>query len=349
MSDIKSLLEKLSNAHGISGREAAVQQIVKDEITSYVDEIRIDELGNLIATKNGEKPSILIEAHADEIGLMVMHIDEKGFVYFIKIGSWFDQTLLNQRVIIHARSGAIVGVIGSKPPHFMTIEDKKKIVEAKDMFIDVGCRSQKEVEDLGISVGTPISIDRTFATMHGDIVTGKAFDNRAGLVIMIEALKRTKSKSSIYAVATVQEEVGLKGARVAAFGLNPDIAIATDVSPCGDHPGIDKANIHLEVGKGPVIAVADGSGRGFIATPNVVEWLVGAANDLNMPIQLEASDGGTTDASAIYITRSGIPTGSINVASRYSHSPVEIVSLNDIDKAADLIAKALEIAPKYFR
>jgi putative aminopeptidase FrvX len=328
MTDIKSLLEKLSNAHGISGWEGSVQEIVKDEIASFVDEVRVDSLGNLIATRKGDRPSVMIEAHADEIGLMVKQVDEKGFIGFIRIGAWFDQTLLNQRVVIHTRSGPVIGVIGSKPPHVMRDEDRKKVVEARDMFIDIGCSSQKEVEDLGIRAGTPISIDRAFASLKGDKVTGKAFDNRAGLIVMIEALKRTKAKSTIYAVATVQEEVGLKGAKVSAFDLNPDIAI--------------------ETGKGPVVVVADASGRGIIATPLVIEWLVGTAKEFDIPVQLEASDGGTTDATAIYQTRSGIPTGVISVATRYIHSPVEVLSLSDIDKAADLMAKALETAPRYF-
>jgi endoglucanase len=158
--------------------------------------MRVDSLGNLIATKKGERPSIMIEAHAGEIGLMVKQVDEKGFIRFIRIGGWFDQTLLNQRVIVHTRSGSVVGVIGSKPPHVMKEEERKKVVEARDMFIDIGCTSQRQVEDLGIQIGTPISIDRTFANLLGDRVTGKAFDNRAGLIVMIEALKRTKAKST---------------------------------------------------------------------------------------------------------------------------------------------------------
>ena len=348
MSDIKSLLERLSNAHGISGWEGSIQQIVKEELAAYVDEIRIDVLGNLIATKKGEKPSIMIEAHADEIGLMAKQVDEKGFIRFIRIGGWFDQTLLNQRVIIHTRSGPVVGVIGSKPPHVMKEEDRKKVVEARDMFIDIGCSTQEEVEELGIFAGTPISIDRAFAALQGDKVTGKAFDNRAGLVVMIEALKRTKSKSTIYAVATVQEEVGLKGAKVSAFDLNPDLAIAADVTIPGDHPGIEKKDAPVEIGKGPVVVVADASGRGLIATPQVIEWLVGTAKEFDIPMQLEASEGGTTDATAIYLTRSGIPTGVISVATRYIHSPVEMLSLNDIDEAAELMARALETAPRYF-
>lgn len=348
MSDIKSLLEKLSNAHGISGWEGSIQQIVKEELAPYVDEIRIDVLGNLIATKKGVKPSIMIEAHADEIGLMAKQVDEKGFIRFIRIGGWFDQTLLNQRVIIHTRSGPVVGVIGSKPPHVMKEEDRKKVVEARDMFIDIGCSTQKEVEDLGIFAGTPISIDRAFVALQGDKVTGKAFDNRAGLVVMIEALKRTKSKSTIYAVATVQEEVGLKGAKVSAFDLNPDLAIAADVTIPGDHPGIEKKDAPVEIGKGPVVVVADASGRGLIATPQVIEWLVGTAKEFDIPMQLEASEGGTTDATAIYLTRSGIPTGVISVATRYIHSPVEMLSLSDIDESAELMARALETAPRYF-
>ena len=348
MSDIKTLLEKLSNAHGISGWEGSVQEIVKEEIAPYVDEVHLDKLGNLIAIKKGEKPSIMLEAHADEIGLMVKQIDEKGFLRFIRIGGWFDQTLLNQRVIVHTRSGPITGVIGCKPPHVMKDEERKKIIEGRDMFIDIGCASDKEAEALGVLVGTPISIDRTFAALQGDRVTGKAFDNRAGIVAMIEALKRTSSKSTIYAVATVQEEVGLKGAKVAAFGLDPDVAIASDVTIPGDHPGIDKKDAPIEMGKGPVVVVADASGRGIMASPQVIEWMVGTAREFGIAVQLEASDGGTTDATSIYLTKSGIPTGVISMATRYIHSPVEVLSLSDVDKAADLMARCLETAKKYF-
>jgi len=349
MSDIKSLLERLSNAHGISGREGSVQEIVRQEIGPYADEIKIDCMGNLIATRKGDSSSIMIEAHADEIGLMVKQIDDKGFLRFIKIGGWFDQTLLNQRVIVHSSSGPIVGVIGSKPPHVMKDEEKKKPVEAKDMFIDIGCQNKKEVEDLGILAGTPVSIDRAFASLQGDRVTGKAFDNRAGLVAMIEALKRTQAKSTIYVVATVQEEVGLKGAKVSAYGLNPDLAIAADVTVPGDHPGIEMRDAPVEMGKGPVVVVADGSGRGLIASPAVVQWLSETAGKFDIPVQLEASDGGTTDATSIHLTRSGIPTGVVSVATRYIHSPVEVLSLRDIELAAELIARALETAPGYFK
>ncbi len=165
MSDIKSLLERLSNANGISGREGYIQAIFKDEIKNYVDEVGTDVLGNVIAIKHGEKPSIMIEAHMDEIGLMVKFVDDKGFLRFVKIGGWFDPTLLNQRVIVHSLKGPMVGVLGSKPPHVMREEDRKKPVEAKDMFVDIGVNSKKEAEDLGVVPGVPITIDRDFKNL----------------------------------------------------------------------------------------------------------------------------------------------------------------------------------------
>ncbi|MCX6673728.1 MAG: M42 family metallopeptidase [Methanothrix sp.] len=349
MSDIRSLLEKLSNAHGISGREGAILEIVRGEISSLVDEVRTDALGNLIAIKHGEKPSIMIEAHADEIGLMVKYVDEKGFIYFAKIGGWFDQTLLNQRVIVHGTSGPVVGVLGSKPIHFMKEEERKKLIEYRDMFIDIGCQSDKEVAELGIIEGTPITMDRSFASLNGDKVTGKAFDNRAGLVMMVEALKRTKSNCTIYVVATVQEEIGFKGAKVSAFGLNPDLAIASDVTIPGDHPGIEKKDSHMLIGKGPVVTVADASGRGLIASLPIMDWINGTAKEFGIEIQLNVAEAGATDGMVIQLTRAGIPTAVLSIATRYIHSPVEVLSLSDIDSGAELMARAMESAPKYFK
>lgn len=348
MNEIKDLLEKLSNAHGISGYEGGIRSIVEEEIYPYVDEVRVDKLGNLIATKRGETPSIMLAAHMDEIGLMVKYVDDDGFIKFVRVGGWFDQTLLNQRVMLHTEKGMITGVIGSKPPHVMKEEDKKKVVEADDMFIDVGATSKKDTQKLGIVGGTSITIDRELRPMANDMVTGKAFDNRAGLVMLIEALKRTDAGVTIHAVGTIQEEVGLKGAKTSAFGLSPDVAIATEVTITGDHPGIEKKDSTIEIGKGPSITVLDGSGRGLITSELVLKWLKETAERDKIPYQLDISSGGTTDATAIQLTKAGIPSGTISLPTRYIHSPVEVISLRDLDRCAELIALAIETVNEYF-
>ncbi|MHC1636115.1 MAG: M42 family metallopeptidase [Candidatus Methanospirareceae archaeon] len=344
---MKGLLKKLAEAHGISGYEGEVRAVVEEEIRGYVDEVRTDKVGNLIATRKGKKPSVMIAAHIDEIGLMVKHIEEEGFIRFAPIGGWFDQTLLNQRVILHGTE-RVIGVIGSKPPHVMKEEERKKMIKIGDMFIDIGARSKEEVEKIGISIGTPITIDRQFAELKNEIVTCKAFDNRAGVAMMIEALRRTNTDFEVYAVATVQEEVGLKGARTSAYELSPDVAIATEIAIAGGHPGIEKKDSAIEIGKGPVITVSDASGRGIITPPSVLRWLKETASSHNIPYQLSVSEGGTTDATAIFLTKSGIPAGVVSVPTRYIHTPVEVLSLKDLDRCAELIARAIERVGEYF-
>ncbi len=340
------LLKRLCDAHGISGYEDEVREVVKAELESYVDEIRVDKLGNLICVKNGSEFKEMVCAHMDEIGFMVKSIDEKGFIRFAPIGGWFSQIALGQRVILHGER-KVYGVVGCKPPHVMRDEERKKAVEFRDMFIDVGARSRDEVREMGIEIGTPITIDRELVRM-GDRVTGKALDDRAGLAVMIEALKRTKSTATIYAVATVQEEVGLKGARVSAFALEPDVALALDVCVATDFPGAESIHMDVKLGSGPVITIVDASGRGLIASKNVVRWLRETAEELKIPYQLEVAEGGTTDATAIQLTKEGIPSGVVSVPARYIHSPVEVVDLKDLENSANLVAKALERAERYF-
>ena len=341
------LLQRLSDAHGISGYEGDVRAIARQELSSYGD-VRVDMPGNLIVTKKGTTPSIMLAAHIDEIGLAVKHIDDNGFLKFVKVGGWFDQTLLNQRVIVHSKDPCF-GVIGSKPPHVMKEEERKKPVDAKDMFIDVGASSADEVSEMGIEIGTSVSIDQNLVRLAGDRVTGKALDNRAGAALLIEVMKRISDiKPTVHAVFTVQEEVGLKGARTAAFGLDPDVAIAIDTCIAGDHPGITKDESAMEVGKGAAITVMDAGGRGVITHPKVLAWLRETAKKNKIAHQLDVSDGGTTDATAISLTREGIPSGVISVATRYLHSPVEVLSLEDMESCADLIAHAVRTAGKWF-
>jgi len=338
---MKELIRKLANAYGISGYEESVRDIVIEELEEFVDEVKTDRMGNVIGVKRGGKPSIMIAAHMDEIGLMVKSIDKDGFIRFVKIGGWFDQILLNSRVIVHGKKN-IYGVIGSKPPHLMKGDDKNKSIKADDMFIDIGARSREEVEEMGIKIGSPISLDMEMKELMNGRITGKALDDRIGVAMMIEAVRRAKSDATIYAVGTVQEEVGLKGARTAAFSLSPDVAIVCEVAIAGDHPGIEERNKNIKLDKGAVITVADASGRGLISHPSVLKWLERVANENSIPYQLEVSEGGTTDAAAIHLTKEGVPSGVISVPTRYMHSGVEVASMNDIEYATQLLTKAIE-------
>ncbi len=351
LEEIKNLLEKLSNAHGISGHEKEVRSMLEEEIKPYVDEMQTDKLGNLIATKNGKGPSVMIAAHMDEIGFMVKYIDDNGFIYFAKSGGWFDQTLLNQRIVIHSKDKHTIGVVGSKPSHVMKMEEAKKVIEIGEMYIDIGAKNKKDAEKIGVRIGDTITVDRRFELLANGIVTGKAFDNRAGMVIMIEAarlLSKLKLKASINFVGTTQEEIGLKGARTAAYALNPDVAIAVDTTIPGDHPGVEKKSSALEIGKGPAITVSDAEGMGIVVSESVLEWMQDSAKKGKISYQLSVLEGGTTDAAIINLTRQGIPSGGISIATRYIHSPVEVLDLKDIQSCAKLVVECVKSAHKYF-
>jgi len=373
---IEDLLEKLSNAHGVSGREwiprdipkeelkhRSVRDILKEELGRYTDKVEPDGLGNLIATKNknGNGPSVMLCAHMDEVGLSTSYITDDGFLHFIGIGRWFDQTLLNQRVIVHGDKGPLLGVIGSKPAHLLEEEEEKEPIKIKDMFIDIGTCDEKEAQNIGVEIGTPITIDREFSRLKINLnnrealddrtgceerhkkvlslVTGKALDDRAGCAVMIEAMKRTKTKATVYAVGSVQEEFTSLGAQTASFGLKPNVAIAIETEYAGDHPGIKKKEAHLELGKGPSVTVVD---EGLITPPNVLQWIKDTAEECDIQCQYYVGKNGSTDAAGISFTREGIPSGVVSVVTRYMHTPVEVLDLNDLDKAAELIARMLE-------
>ncbi len=341
------LIKMLSNACGVSGFEDEVREIVKVELEDWADEVREDNLGNLIFVRNGSEKKLMVAAHIDEIGFVVKHIDDRGFIRIAPIGGWFSQIALAQRVVIYGKK-KVFGVIGCKPPHLMKDEERRKAVEIKDMFVDVGASSRDEVLQMGIEVGSPVAVDREVQELGNGRITGKAFDNRVGVVAMIEAVRRTKSDATIYAVATVQEEVGLKGARTSAFSIEPDAAIAIDTCVAADFPGSESAHMDIKLGGGAAITVVDASGRGLIASPKVLRWLRETAERFGISYQLEVAEGGTTDATAIQLTKSGIPAGVVSIPARYIHSPVEVVDLRDVESAANLVARALETAKEYF-
>lgn len=342
---VKELLRKLSDAHGVSSREGNIRDIIREELAGSVDEITEDVMGNLIATKRGDDFSIMLAAHMDEIGLMVQYIDEKGFIRVVSIGGWFGPVLYCQRVVLHGKKGPVMGVIGAKPPHVMKEEDRKKEIKIEDMFIDVGATSAEGVNDLGIEIGTPITIDREYTELAGNRVTGKALDNRVGVAMLIRALQQAKSPHTIYGVFTVQEELGLKGAKVSAYSLNPNCAIATDVTIPGDHPGIEKKDASVEMGKGPVIELVSASGRGLMADLRVATWLRETAEKNDIPYQLEVGTGGNTDATIIHLERGGIPSIPFAIATRYIHSPVEVVDTGDLEAGIRLLVEALKSKP----
>jgi putative aminopeptidase FrvX len=343
---VRELIMKLSNAHGVSGSEESVTGIVKRELKKYVDEIFEDSMGNLVVIKKGSSFSIMLAAHTDEIGLMVKSIDDKGFLRFVTLGGWYLPTLYNQRVILQGTHGPIAGVLGGKPPHRMDEEERKKGVKLDDLFIDIGAVSAAEVEDLGIEIGTPGTLDRSVTKLANGRLTGKAFDNRVGVALLVKTLQQVKSPLTICGVFTVQEEVGLKGARTSAYALDPDCAVAIDTTFPGDHPGIELKDVPVEMGKGPIITIADASGRGLIASRAMVNWLKDCARKQNIPVQLEVGSGGTTDASAIHLERGGIPSTTLSIPARYIHSPVEVVDPRDIEAGVRLLTEALKVKPE---
>ncbi|MDD1639411.1 MAG: M42 family metallopeptidase [Methanomicrobiales archaeon] len=345
MTGEKSLLRKFADAHGVSGSEGNVHDVIRAEIRDHVDEVRTDRMGNLVAVKNGRDLSVMLAAHTDEIGLMVNYIDERGFLRFVTFGGWYAPVLSAQRVILHGSKGPVHGVIGGKPPHAMTEEERKKGLKTEEMFIDVGASNLKEVARLGIEIGTPVTMDRELADLGYRRVTGKAFDNRVGCVLLARTLQQLDTRHTVYAVFTAQEEVGAKGARTSAFELEPDCAIATDVTFPGDHPDIKKEDSSLVMGKGPAITVSDANGRGLIADRRMVTWLRSVADRKKIPYQLKVGHGGTTDASAIHLVRAGIPSTVISVPVRYIHSPVEVVDLRDIEMSLKLLGEALKVRP----
>ena len=336
------LLEELSLTPAISGNEDIIREIIKRELKDNVDEIETDVMGNVVCTKKGEEnaPTVMLASHMDEIGLMVKYIDENGFIKFVKIGGINDQMLINQAVIIHSDNGKYPGVIGSKPPHVTKPEERNKVIKYNDMFIDIGANNKEEAEEM-VSVGDMITFRSWFEEYPNDKVMGKALDNRIGCYVMMEIMKRVESRATIYGVGTVQEEVGLKGAKVSSYALNPDYAFALDTTLSGDHPGITIEEAPCKMGSGPAVILADRSGDGIITSKVMKDMIIKASNEKDINIQLEVSDGGTTDGTAIHLNREGIITGVVSVPTRYIHTPVSVASAEDIENTIELLVTIL--------
>ncbi len=345
---LAEMLEQLSNACGVAGKEDEVRALMQKLLRPYADEVKEDKLGNIIAVKKGKKnaPKVMLAAHMDEIGLLVKNISKEGFLQFMKIGGIDDRVLLAQKVLVCTDKGFLHGIIGSKPPHIQKEDERKRVMSFDELFIDVGAKNQDEARKMGVRIGDPIEFDVKFAKIGKDTVIGKALDNRVGCAAMVEVMKRLeKSDCTVYAVGTVQEEVGCRGAVTSAFGICPDVGIALDVTVAGDMPGVREIDTTVKIGKGPVICVADG---GLLTHPKVLRVMVDAAEENKIPYQLETGVGGTTDASRIALAREGVPSGVISIPTRYIHSPTSLLSLSDTEEVVKLTLAVIEKIPKHF-
>jgi endoglucanase len=326
---MKPLIQKLTETFSPSGYEADIREVIRKEIKPLADEISVDALGNLIARK-GRKSArgmkIMIAAHMDEIGLMATHVDDNGFIRFTGIGGIRPLTLTGGRV--RFVNGAR-GVIGSD-----RITDPTKAPTLEQCFIDVGASSKK---DCPVKVGDVCGFERPFLDL-GKRLVAKALDDRIACAIMIEAMRTLKeTPHEVYFVFTTQEEVGLRGATTSAFGIDPDLGLAVDVTGSGDTPKGSKMDVSL--GKGPAIKVKD---AGMLADPRVVDWMIRSAEKSRIPYQREVLEGGTTDARAIQLARGGVPVGCMSISCRYVHSPSEMVDYDDVQNGVKLLTVLLK-------
>jgi len=334
-------LKELLDAPSPSGFEEPVQRIVREYIRPFADEVKTDIHGNVIAVKNPEgKPKVMLAGHCDEVGFAVTHISDEGYIYFQPIGGIDVGVSMGRKVVIHTKEGQVEGVIGRKAIHILEGDEKNKIPKIHELWIDIGVSSKKEAEKL-VSIGDPITYATRFERLRGDIAVARHFDDKIGTFVVCEVMRLLKDKkisAALYSVSTVQEEIGLRGARTSAFGVNPDVGIAVDVEHATDYPGGDKKREgDIKLGKGPVLY------RGANINPVVGEMLRETAKRRRIPYQFKVVTGGTgTDANAIQITRSGVASGLVGIPNRYMHSPVELISLKDAENAARLLAALIE-------
>lgn len=332
-----AFLKELVDAHGVPGFEDDVA-VVMQKYLKGVGPFSKDRLGSFICEKTGDAkgPKVMLAGHLDEVGFMVRSITKEGFIKFLPLGGWWGHVVLGQRLIIKTRQGDVLGVVGSKPPHELRDEDRKKVLEIKDMYIDVGAASGWDVhKKLDIRPGDPIVPDSAFAVMaNPDLLLAKAWDNRIGCALAAETAKRLvgeKHPNMLYAVATVQEEVGLRGAKTSASKVRPDVAFALDVGIAHDTPGTEGDE---KLGGGPLVVIYDATS---IPNRRLRDLVIDTAKTAKIPLQFEAVERGGTDAGRIHLSGEGVPSISMGVAARYIHSHVSIISRKDYEATVKLL------------
>ncbi|MCT4605707.1 MAG: M42 family metallopeptidase [Marinisporobacter sp.] len=335
------LLEKLCNLSSVSGNEKEVRDFIYKEIEHYVDEIKIDFLGNLIAVKKGKEsfPSIMLSAHMDEVGMMVKAIDENGFIKFLPVGGMDDRIFVSKVVEIGKKK--IKGVIGAKAIHLQEPEERKSALKHKQLYIDIGAKSKEEAEKL-ISIGDYIHFDSKYIEFGNHLIKAKALDDRAGCAMIMELLKQ-EFNSTIYAVFSVQEEVGLRGAGVAAYEVNPHMALVLEATTCYDVTDIDEPDFATRLGKGPALSLVDSSSY---FDKNMIQNLLHITKSHGIKVQFKQTTKGGNDAGRIHLTREGIPTAAISLPCRYLHSPISVIHKDDFENTLKLVSLFLNSLKK---
>ncbi len=340
-----TMLKDLTDAKGIPGNEREAREVMKKYIAPFADEVTTDGLGSLVAKKVGaaDGPKIMVAGHLDEVGFMITQIDDKGFLRFQTVGGWWSQVMLAQRVTIVTSKGDVTGVIGSKPPHILSPEARKKPVDIKDMFIDIGASSREEAMEFGVRPGDQAVPFFEFTVMNNEkMLLAKAWDNRIGCAIAIDVLKQLKGvdhPNVVYGVGTVQEEIGLRGAKTSAQLIQPDIGFGVDVGVAGDTPGVSEKEAMSKMGHGPQIVLYDAS---MVSHKGLRDFVVNLADEHNIPYQFESMPGGGTDSGAIHMTANGVPSLSITVATRYIHSHAAMLHRDDYENAVKLIVEVIK-------
>jgi endoglucanase len=342
------LLEELSNRFGLSGFEDQVRHWIQERIRDLVDAVETDVLGNLIVSINpGQGFTLMLDAHMDEIGVMISHVEEGGFLRFALVGGWDPRILPGQQVEIRSRKGSRHrGVIGALPPHLQTSDEQKQPWKVEDLFIDVGAESKASVESMGIASGAPGVLAYPFQVLTDHRVMGKALDDRVGCAVLIRCLeyfRRNRPDFTVFANFAVSEEVGLRGAKTASYRIQPDVALVVEGTTSADTPGTPAHRCPARMGKGPAISVAD---KSIIVNPTLVRFIEQAASARNIPWQHKVPLSGGTDAGAIHLSRAGVLTGIISVPCRYIHSPSSVVDLRDLEHTIDLVIEVAQRAPE---
>jgi putative aminopeptidase FrvX len=346
------LLAGLDSIPGVSGAEEEVAEFVMDELDGCYDQFQKDALGNHFFTKEGANPqlNLMLSAHMDEVGFVIHHVDEKGFAYVTPVGLHDDRTLANQVLTVHTEGGPVQGLTGGKPAHIVSKEEAQKAPPISEIYLDFGTTSHEETEELGVRVGDYVTFERPGRLLNdGRLFTGKAVDDRAGVAVLIEVMRRLRDKSveaNVHAVATVQEEVGIRGAGPAAFRVKPDVALAIDVTLAGGTPGIEDRQLPVKLGGGPAIKFFDWApALGMIGNnvpKKLTSRLIAVAEERGIPYQREVLFNGATDAWSMSLSGEGVATGTISLPSRYIHSAIGCVCPEDLAGAVDLISAFAE-------